>query len=100
MSVHVSPVKTYLTIFAALMVGTALTVFAAFQDFGKMNDLIAMGIAITKATLVVLFFMHVKYSTRLTSVVVVSGIFFLLVLFGFTLSDYLTRGWFLGVPGR
>lgn len=99
MSVHVSPVKTYLAIFAALMVGTAMTVAAAFQNFGPMNDVIALAIAVTKATLVVLFFMHVKYSTKLTTVVVVSGIFFLLVLFAFTLSDYVSRGW-LGVPGR
>lgn len=99
MSVHVSPVKTYLAIFAALMIGTAMTVAAAFQNFGQMNDVIALAIAVTKATLVVLFFMHVKYSTKLTTVVVVSGIFFLLVLFAFTLSDYVSRGW-LGVPGK
>ncbi len=99
MSVHVSPVKTYLAIFAALMVGTAMTVVAAFQDFGQMNDVIALTIAVTKATLVVLFFMHVKYSTKLTTVVVVTGVFFLLVLFAFTLSDYVSRGW-LGVPGK
>jgi cytochrome c oxidase subunit 4 len=90
---HVVPVKTYLTIFAALMVFTAITVAVAFVDLGPLNNLVMLGIAVVKATLVVLFFMHVRYSTRLIPVVAVGGFLWLLILFGFTMSDYLSRGW-------
>jgi cytochrome c oxidase subunit 4 len=86
----------YYAVFAALMIGTALTVAAAFVDLGAMNNVVMLGIAITKATLVVLYFMHVRWSTRLTWVVAASGFFWLLILFGLTMQDYLTRGW---VPG-
>lgn len=99
MSVHVSPVRTYLLVFTALMVGTAITVAAAFVHLGPLNNVVAMGIAITKAALVVMFFMHVKYSSRMIALCVVSGVFWLTVLFVLTLSDYLTRGDF-GVLGR
>lgn len=95
MSEHIVSLKVYLSIFAALMVGTALTVWAGFQDFpGPMNVIIALTIACVKATLVVLYFMHVRYSARLIWVVVASGIFWLGILFALTFSDYLTRGWF------
>jgi cytochrome c oxidase subunit 4 len=97
--VHVSPVRTYLLIFGALMLGTALTVWVAFQDLGILNDLVALTIADVKMTLVVLFFMHVKYSSRLTKLVVVGGFLWLLILFAFTLADYWSRGW-LGVQGK
>ena len=90
---HVVPVKTYLTIFAALMIFTAITVAVAFVDLGPLNNLVMLGIAVVKATLVVLFFMHVRYSTRLIPVVAVGGFLWLLILFGFTMSDYLSRGW-------
>ena len=83
----------YYGVFLALMVGTALTVGAAFLDLGALNNVVMLGIAITKATLVVLYFMHVRWSTRLTWVVVASGFFWLLILFGLTMQDYLTRGW-------
>ena len=96
---HVSPVRTYFLIFAALLVLTATTVLVAFQHFGPFNDIIALSIAVTKMTLVVLFFMHAKYSTRLTKIVVVSGAAWLLILIAFTLSDYWSRG-LLGVPGK
>jgi cytochrome c oxidase subunit IV len=99
MSVHVSPLRTYLGVFAALMVLTALTIFAAFQNFGPFNDLVAMGIAVLKATLVVLWFMHVIHQGRLIKLTVVSSVFWLILLFVFTLADYWTRGW-LGVPGK
>jgi cytochrome c oxidase subunit 4 len=89
---HVSPKSLYYTIFGALMVLTAVTVFVAFIDVGVLNFPIAIGIAITKATLVVLFFMHVKYSSRLTQLFVGMAFFFLLILFALTLTDYLTRG--------
>jgi cytochrome c oxidase subunit IV len=96
---HVTPVRVYVTIWLALVVGTAVTVLAASQDFGRLNTPIALGIAVTKATLVILFFMGVRFNTPLTKVVVVSGFFWLLILFGLGLSDYFSRPW-LGVPGR
>jgi len=86
----------YYAVFAALMVGTALTVGVAFIDLGAMNNVLMLGIAMTKALLVILFFMHVRWSTRLTWVVAASGFFWLLILFGLTMQDYLTRGM---VPG-
>ena len=97
---HVVPVKTYLKIFAALMVFTAITVAVAFVDLGPLNNVVMLGIAVVKATLVVLFFMHVRYSTRLIPVVAVGGFLWLLILFGFTMSDYVSRGWLgAGAPG-
>ncbi len=93
MSGHVSPKSMYFTIFGALMFFTALTVGVAFVDLGVLNFPVALGIAITKATLVILFFMHVIHSSRLTKLIVATGFFFLLVLFGLTLTDYLSRGW-------
>lgn len=96
---HVSPVRTYALVFAALMVLTATTVLVAFQHLGALNDVVALGIAATKMLLVVAFFMHAKYATRLTKIVVASGFAWLLLLIAFTLSDYVSRGW-LGVPGK
>jgi cytochrome c oxidase subunit IV len=93
MSGHVSPKRMYFTIFGALMFFTALTVGVAFVDLGVLNFPVALGIALTKATLVILFFMHVIHSSRLTKLIVATGFFFLLVLFGLTLTDYLSRGW-------
>ena len=90
---HVVPVRVYLAIFAALMVFTAITVAVAFFDLGALNNVVMLSIAVIKATLVVLFFMHVRYSTRLIPIVVAGGVFFLLILLGITMSDYLTRGW-------
>jgi cytochrome c oxidase subunit IV len=92
MSEHIVSRKTYFLIFAALMLGTFLTVQMAYLDLGAFNPYVALTIAVVKATLVVLFFMHVRYSTRLTWVVVASGIFWLGILFVLTLSDYLSRG--------
>jgi len=93
MSGHVAPKSLYYLVFAALMVGTALTVGIAFVDLGPLNNVLMLGIAMTKALLVVLFFMHVRWSTRLTWVVAASGFVWLLILFGLTMQDYLTRGW-------
>ena len=92
MAGHVSPKSTYYLIFAALMVGTAITVSIAFVDLGRLNFPVALAIAISKATLVVLFFMHAKYSSRLTKLFVGTAFFFLLVLLALTLTDYLSRG--------
>lgn len=96
---HVEPIRLYLTIFFALMVFTALTVAAAYQDLGPFNNLVAMAIAVTKATLVVMFFMHVRHANNLTKTTVLAGIFWLLILFFFTLADFKTRGW-LPYPGK
>ncbi|HYT66324.1 MAG TPA: cytochrome C oxidase subunit IV family protein [Vicinamibacterales bacterium] len=93
MSGHVAPKRMYYAVFAALIVGTALTVAVAFVDLGAVNNILMLGIAMTKALLVVLFFMHVRWSTRLTWVVAASGFFWLLILFGLTMQDYMTRGW-------
>jgi cytochrome c oxidase subunit 4 len=96
---HVVPIGVYVAVFAALLVLTALTTAAAFQDLGPLNNVVALGIAVLKATLVVLFFMHVRYGTRLIPLVVAAGLFWLVILIVLSLTDYLTRGW-LGVPGR
>lgn len=93
MSEHVTSPKVYITIFLALMVLTALTILVAFQDLGPFNDIVALGIAITKASLVVLYFMHVRHSTPFTKLVVVSGFVWLVFLIALTLADYFTRGW-------
>jgi cytochrome c oxidase subunit 4 len=92
MSEHIVPRTTYFAVFGALLVGTAITVFAATIDFGPMNDVIAMTIAVTKMMLVLLFFMHVRYSSRLIWVVVSSMFFWLFILLALTLSDYRSRG--------
>ena len=92
MSGHVSPKSTYYAIFAALMVLTAITVAVAFINLGSFNFPVAIAIAITKATLVILFFMHVKYSSRLTKLFVGMAFFFLAILFTLTMTDYLSRG--------
>ena len=74
------------------MVLTAVTVAAAFINMGRLNFPVALTIAIFKATLVILYFMHVKYSSRLTKLVVMTGIFFLVILLGETMMDYASRG--------
>ena len=96
MSEHIVSKKVYFLIFGALMVGTGLTVLAAFRDldhlFTGANAAVALTIAVIKATLVVLYFMHVRYSSRLVWVIVVSGFFWLGIMFALTMSDYLSRG--------
>ncbi len=83
-----------MAIFLALMVGTALTVMAAFYDFpGPLNVVVALTIACIKATLVVLYFMHVRYSGRLIPLVIVAALLWLVILFAITFSDYWTRHW-------
>lgn len=98
-SAHITPVRTYVAVFLGLMVFTLVTVWVASKDFGVLNTPVALTIAVTKATLVIWYFMGVRYNTPLTKVVVVSGIFWLLILFGLGMSDYISRPW-LGVPGR
>jgi cytochrome c oxidase subunit IV len=92
MAGHVSPKSVYYTIFAALMVLTIVTVYVATVNLGPFNFPVALGVAITKATLVILFFMHAKYSSKLTKLFVGTAFFFLLVLLTLTMTDYLSRG--------
>lgn len=99
MASHVSPKSIYYGIFGALMVLTAITVAVAFVNLGRLNFPVAISIAILKATLVVLFFMHAKYSSRLTKLFIGGAFFFLLTLFGLTMSDYLSRGWYVAPGG-
>ena len=96
---HVSSKGLYWTIFATLLVCTLLTVVAARIDLGALNTPVALAIAGFKATLVILFFMGVKYNTPLTKVVAASGFVWLIILFGITMGDYLSRSW-IGFPGR
>jgi cytochrome c oxidase subunit 4 len=93
---HIAPKSLYYLIFGILMIGTGITVVVAYFDLGVLNNVAMLGIACTKALLVVLYFMHVRWGTRLTWVVAASGFVWLLILFGFTLGDYLTRGWVEG----
>jgi cytochrome c oxidase subunit 4 len=90
---HALPISVYLLVFFALMVGTALTVGAAYVELGWLNTPIALIIAVVKASLVVLFFMHVRYNTPLMWVFAAGGFFFLVILLVLTLQDYYSRGW-------
>jgi cytochrome c oxidase subunit 4 len=92
---HQAPLTAYFVVFAALMVLTVLTVAVSRVDLGAMNTAVAMAIAIAKATVVVLWFMHVIHSPRLTWIVVIASVLWLGVLFVLTFADYLTRGWSL-----
>jgi cytochrome c oxidase subunit 4 len=95
MSEHIVPRKIYFVIFAALIILTLATYIAAQINFGSdaINTVVALAIAVTKATLVILYFMHVRYSSRLTWVVIASGFLWLAIMISLTLSDYLTRDW-------
>ena len=94
MSEHIVSVRVYITIFLVLLVGTALTVWAAFIDFPfGLNTIIAMTIAVTKATFVVLYFMHVRYSGRLIWLVIAAALFWMGIMFALTISDYSSRDW-------
>jgi len=90
---HVAPRRLYYGIFGVLIVLTAVTVAVAEVDLGPLNAIVALVIAVTKAVLVILFFMHVWYGTRLTKIVVTAGVFWLGILIVLTMGDYLTRGW-------
>jgi cytochrome c oxidase subunit 4 len=93
---HVAPKGLYYLVFLALVVGTILTVVVAKFDLGPFNNIVMLTIACAKALLVVLFFMHVRWSSRLTWVVASAGFIWLLILFSITMADYMSRGW---VPG-
>lgn len=96
MSGHVAPKSMYVAVWIALVIFTILTLLAAEVDLGVLNNVVMLAIACTKAILVILFFMHVRWSSRLTWVVAASGFFWLLILFGLTMQDYMTRGWVEG----
>src|SRR5437867_9460822 len=94
MSEHIVQPRAYLVIFLALLVGTGLTAWVAFFDFPcPLNAVIALTIAVVKATLVILYFMHVRYSSRLVALIIASALFWMAILFALTISDYSTRGW-------
>jgi cytochrome c oxidase subunit 4 len=96
---HIASKGLYLTIFLALMVLTAMTVGVTYVDLGQANLLVAMGIAVFKASLVILYFMHVRWSPKLVQVTVATSFLFFGILALFTLGDYFSRG-MLGVAGR
>ena len=90
---HIVPPRIYYAVFGTLMVLTGVTVAVAYLDLGALNVVAALGIACFKATIVALYFMHVKYSTRLIKLTVIAGLYWMGILLALTLSDYLTRGW-------
>jgi cytochrome c oxidase subunit IV len=94
---HIVSPGTYLAIILTLMVLTGITVWAAFVNLGPFNIVVALAIATCKATLVVLFFMHAKYSPKRTQLVILAGIFWLAILLFMTMSDYISRIDYRGV---
>jgi cytochrome c oxidase subunit 4 len=96
---HIVPKRVYFLVFATLIVMTWVTAFVSTIDLGRLNIFVALSIAIFKASLVILFFMHVKYGTRLTKMIVLAGLYWLLLLLFIAMMDIWTRGW-MGVPGR
>ncbi len=93
MSEHVIPRKTYYVVFGLLMLLTATTVAVALIDLGPFNTVAALVIAAVKATLVVMFFMHVRYSKKIIPLVILGGMLWLAILIGLTLTDFLSRNW-------
>jgi cytochrome c oxidase subunit IV len=98
-SEHIVPVRVYVLVFLTLIVMTWVTAFVSTIDLGRLNVFVALSIAIFKASLVILFFMHVKYGTRLTKMIVLAGLYWLILLLFIVMMDLWTRGW-MGVPGR
>ncbi len=93
MSQHIVPTKIYVFIFAMLIALTGVTTGVAFVNLGPLNTVVALAIAVCKMLLVILFFMHVKYSSQLTKIVIVAGFFWLMILIALSFSDYRTRNW-------
>jgi cytochrome c oxidase subunit IV len=90
---HVVSWRVYLAVFLALCVLTVISVVVTGYDFGPLNLIVALGVAIAKATLVVLYFMHARYSPRLTGVVIAASLAFFVILVFLTLTDYVSRPW-------
>ena len=94
MSEHIVYPRVYLMVFLALLAGTGLTAYVAYFNFpGPLNAIVAMTIAVIKATLVILYFMHVRYSPRLIALIIAAALFWMAILFALTISDYSTRAW-------
>ena len=91
---HVVPLWIYFAVFTTLLVLTGVTAAVAFVDLGRFNVAVALTIAIIKASLVLLYFMHLRYSSRLTVVFVLIALFWLSTLISITMADVLSRGWF------
>jgi cytochrome c oxidase subunit 4 len=98
-SEHIVPKWVYFLVFITLIVMTWVTALVSTIDLGRLNVFVALSIAIFKASLVILFFMHVKYGTRLTKMIVMAGLYWLILLLFIAMMDLWTRGW-MGVPGR
>ncbi|MGC1295807.1 MAG: cytochrome C oxidase subunit IV family protein [Alloacidobacterium sp.] len=92
-AVHIVGPKVYAVIFAALLAFTGLTVAASYMELGVFNAVVALAIACTKAVLVILFFMHIKYSSRLTKLTLAAGFFTFIVLITMSMTDYISRAW-------
>ena len=98
MSDHVSPVSLYITIFGLLMVLTGVTVAAAYLNLGQLNFTVAIAIALFKASLVIWYFMHVKWQSHMTKLTLATGLFFLAILLGMSLIDYVSRDFYNALP--
>lgn len=96
---HIVPKRVYFLVFITLIVMTWVTAYVSTVDLGRLNVYVALSIAIFKASLVILFFMHVKYGTRLTKMIVLAGIYWLILVLFIAMLDLWTRNW-MGVPGR
>ena len=90
---HIVGPKTYAIIFVTLLTFTGITVAAAFVNLGILNPIVALAIASTKAVIVILFFMHVYYQSKLVKMTVAAGFFTFLILITMTLTDYISRAW-------
>ena len=98
-STHIDSVGTYVKVLVALLVATGVTTAVSRVDLGPFSTVVALAIACGKMLLVALFFMHIRYSTKLTRLVVTGGLLWLAILLLLTMTDYLSRG-ILGVPGK
>ncbi len=99
MTEHVTPIKTYVLVCVALLVLALITYLAAFINLGVWQTPVALAIAVMKAFLIILFFMHARYSTGIMRVVIGAGLLWLGILIVGTMDDLITRGW-LGIPGK
>ena len=95
----ITSARTYLFVYGALLLLTFSTYAASFVNLGIFNTLVGLAIAAAKAILIALFFMHARYSTGITRIVIFAGLVWLIILISGTFDDYMTRGW-LGVPGK
>jgi cytochrome c oxidase subunit IV len=97
---HIDSVKTYVAILAFLLIATVVTTAVSFVDLGPFSVVVALTIAVSKMLLVALFFMHIRYSTRLTKLVIIGGLMWLGILLLLTLTDFVSRGCLDQEPGR